>query len=123
MIFIHQIVFDNIVAPRVIGGSVNLHPLLTLIALMAGGTLFGIGGTLLAVPIAAALQVILIRLFPQFKTDVVAVRRAANVVQKTIAKDTEAAAPAARKDDTAPVLQQEQDAARADAKEAQVLPG
>ncbi len=89
MIFIHQIVFDNIVAPRVIGGSVNLHPLLTLLALMAGGTLFGIGGTLLAVPIAAAFQVILVHLFPQFKTDVVAVRRAANVVQKTIAKDTE----------------------------------
>ena len=93
MIFIHQVVFDNIVAPRIIGGSVNLHPLLTLISLMAGGTLFGIGGTLLAVPIAAALQVILIRLFPQFKTDVVAVRRAAKVVQKTIAKDTETTAP------------------------------
>ena len=122
MIFIHQVVFDNIVAPRIIGGSVNLHPLLTLIALMVGGTLFGIGGTLLAVPIAAALQVVLIRLFPQFKTDVVAVRRAAHVVQKTISKDTEAAAPAARKDGNAPALQQEQDAARADAKDAQILP-
>ena len=33
MIFIHQVVFDNIVAPRIIGGSVNLHPLLTLMAL------------------------------------------------------------------------------------------
>ena len=89
MIFIHQIVFDKIMAPRVIGGSVNLHPLLTLLALMVGGTLFGIGGTLLAVPIAAAFQVILVHLFPQFKTDVVAVRRAAAVVQTTIAKDTE----------------------------------
>ncbi len=122
MIFIHQVVFDNILAPRIIGSSVNLHPLLTLIALMAGGTLFGIGGTLLAVPIAAAIQVILIRLFPQFKTDVVAVRRAASVVQKTIAKDTESAAPSVRKDDTAPALQREQDTARAEAKEAQVLP-
>ncbi len=122
MIFIHQVVFDNIVAPRIIGGSVNLHPLLTLISLMAGGTLFGIGGTLLAVPVAAALQVILIRLFPQFKTDVVAVRRAATVVQKTIAKDTEATVPAVRKDDAAPALQREQEAARTDAKEAQVLP-
>ena len=122
MIVIHQVVFDTIVAPRVIGGSVNLHPLLTLIALMAGGTLFGIGGTLLAVPVAAALQVILIRLFPQFKTDVVAVRRAANVVQKTIAKDSESARPAARKDGSAPTLQREQDDARADAKASQVLP-
>ena len=122
MIFIHQIVFDNILAPRVIGGSVNLHPLLTLISLMAGGTLFGIGGTLLAVPVAAALQVILIRLFPQFKTDIVAVRRAANVVQKTIAKDSEEARPEGRKDGDAPALQREQDEARADAQATQVLP-
>jgi len=122
MIFIHQIVFDNILAPRVIGGSVNLHPLLTLIALMAGGTLFGIGGTLLAVPVAAALQVILIRLFPQFKTDIVAVRRAANVVQKTIAKDSEEERPAGRKDGDAPALQREQDEAYRQAEETQVLP-
>ncbi len=122
MIFIHQIVFDTIVAPRVIGGSVNLHPLLTLIALMAGGTLFGIGGTLLAVPIAAAAQVILVHLFPQFKADVVAVRRAANVVQKTIAKNTEAARPEGRKDGDAPALQREETEARVDAQETQVLP-
>ncbi len=112
MIFIHQIVFDNIVAPRVIGGSVNLHPLLTLLALMSGGALFGIGGTLLAVPIAAAFQVILVHLFPQFKTDVVAVRRAANVVQKTIAKDSEEAKPELRKEDNQPQLQREEDTAR-----------
>jgi predicted PurR-regulated permease PerM len=62
-------VFDNIIAPRVIGGSVNLHPLLTLAALLAGGTLFGIGGTLLAVPVAAAIQVILVQLYPQLKLD------------------------------------------------------
>lgn len=123
MIFIHQIVFDNIIAPRVIGGSVNLHPLLTLIALMVGGTLCGIGGTLLSVPVAAALQVVLIRLFPQFKTDVVAVRRAANVVQKTIAKDSEEERPADRKDGDAASLQREQTEARTDAQEAQVLPG
>ena len=122
MIFIHQIVFDNIVAPRIIGGSVNLHPLLTLLSLMAGGTLFGIGGTLLAVPVAAALQVILIRLFPQFKTDVVAVRRAANIVQKSIAKDSEEARPQGRKDGDAPALQREQNEARADAQATQVLP-
>ena len=122
MIFIHQIVFDNIVAPRIIGGSVNLHPLLTLLSLMAGGTLFGIGGTLLAVPIAAAAQVILVHLFPQFETDVVAVRRAAKVVQKTIAKDTEQAKPEARKDGDAPALKREEAEARADAEATQVLP-
>lgn len=121
MIFIHQVVFDMVLAPRVIGGSVNLHPLLTLLALMTGGTLFGIGGTLLAVPIAAAFQVVLVHLFPQFSTDVVAVRRAAAVVQTTLAKDTEMAAPPARKDDDAPALQLDEDAARADARSSPAL--
>lgn len=115
MIFIHQIVFDNIVAPRVIGGSVNLHPLLTLLALMAGGTLFNIPGTLLAVPIAAAIQVVLVSLFPQFKSDVVAVSRAAAVVRTTIAKETESTAPHSRNENTATALKQDDDAARADA--------
>ena len=122
MVVIHQIFFDLVLAPRVIGGSVHLHPLLTLIALMVGGTLFKLGGTLLAVPIAAALQVILIRLFPQLETDVVAVRRAAKVVQKTIAKDSEAAAPPLRKDGDEAALQQEQDTARTAAQDVQVLP-
>ena len=115
MIFIHQIVFDMVLAPRVIGGSVNLHPLLTLLALMTGGTLFGIGGTLLAVPIAAAFQVVLVHLFPQFSTDVVAVRRATAVVRTTLAKDTEAAAPPARQDTDSSVLKADAEEARADA--------
>ena len=122
MVVIHQLFFDLVLAPRVIGGSVHLHPLLTLAALMVGGTLFKLGGTLLAVPIAAALQVILIRLFPQLETDVVAVRRAAKVVQKTIAKDSEAAAPPSRKAGDGAALQQEQETARAAAQDAQVLP-
>jgi predicted PurR-regulated permease PerM len=104
MVVIHQIIFDNIIAPRVIGGSVHLHPLLTLLALIAGGTLFGIGGTLLAVPIAAAVQVVLVYLFPQLATDVVAVRRAASVVQATISKETEEKRPPARKEGDQPAL-------------------
>lgn len=105
MIVIHQVVFDNIIAPRVIGGSVHLHPLLTLIALIAGGTLFGIAGTLVSVPLAAAIQVVVLRLFPQFQADVVAVRQAANVVQTTLSRDSEADKPPSRKDDDAPFLE------------------
>ncbi len=112
MIVIHQIVFDNIIAPRVIGGSVHLHPLLTLIALIAGGTLFGIAGTLLLVPIAAAIQVIILRLFPQFQADVVAVRQAATVVQTTLSRDSEATKPPLRQADDAPMLEGKVAAAR-----------
>lgn len=122
MIFIQQIVFDTILAPRIIGGSVHLHPLLTLFALMGGYTLFGIGGTLLAVPLVAAFQVILVHLFPQFKTDVVAVRRAATVVQKTVAKESEEVRPELRQSENLDTLKQEQTDARLDAEATQVLP-
>jgi predicted PurR-regulated permease PerM len=108
MVIIHQVIFDNIIAPRVIGGSVHLHPLLTLLALMAGGELFKIGGTLLAVPIAAAIQVVLVYLFPQLTTDVVAVRRAASVVQATIAKESEETKPDSRKEGDQPALNRDE---------------
>ena len=112
MIVIHQVVFDNIIAPRVIGGSVHLHPLLTLIALIAGGTLFGIAGTLVSVPMAAAIQVIVLRLFPQFQADVVAVRQAANVVQTTLSRDSEATKPPSRKEENPAMLEGKVAAAR-----------
>lgn len=98
MILIHQVIFDNIVAPRVIGGSVHLHPLLTLLALLAGGTLLGIGGTLLAVPIAAAAQVILLRVFPQFHVDVGTAQRAETVTKAAIDKKDEQEKPPLRKE-------------------------
>lgn len=117
MIVIHQVIFDNIVAPRIIGGSVNMHPLLTLFALMAGGTLFGIGGTLLAVPIAAAVQVVLVHLFPHLNTSEPAVARAAAVVRTTLARDAEDEKPPLRQSGNAPALQVEAAQARADAKD------
>ena len=58
----------NVLVPRVMKQAVGLSPLLTLVAIMAGANLMGIIGALLAVPIAAALQVIVgevIRTFRQ----------------------------------------------------------
>jgi predicted PurR-regulated permease PerM len=57
--------FDYVLTPRVVGGSVGLHPLVNVFALMAGATLFGVWGMLLAVPVAASLQMILIYFFPK----------------------------------------------------------
>ncbi len=48
----------NVLVPRVMKQAVGLSPLLTLVAIMVGVNLMGIIGALLAVPIAAALQVI-----------------------------------------------------------------
>jgi predicted PurR-regulated permease PerM len=57
--------FDNIIAPRVIGGGVGLNPVLAIFSLTLGGALFGLWGLLLSVPVAASLQVILFRLVPR----------------------------------------------------------
>jgi len=57
--------FDWLIMPRVVGRQVGLHPLTVLFAVMAGGTMLGILGMLLAVPIAGAVKITLQTLFPQ----------------------------------------------------------
>ena len=53
-----QFLEGNFISPKVIGDSVGLHPLWILFALLAGGSLFGIVGMLLAVPVTAAVGVL-----------------------------------------------------------------
>lgn len=53
-----QIIESNVITPRIIGESLGLHPAMVIFALMAGGTLMGIGGMILALPIAAFLRVL-----------------------------------------------------------------
>ena len=48
-----------VITPRVVGNTVGLHPLVTIVALLIGGQLFGLFGMLLAVPFTAVLQVFL----------------------------------------------------------------
>ena len=59
------VVFDQIIYPRVVGGSVGLHPVVSIFAITAGATLFGVPGVLLAVPVAASIQVVLMCSFPR----------------------------------------------------------
>ena len=54
-----QQVESNIITPRIMGGKLGMHPLLIVFALLAGGKLMGIWGMLLAVPLAAALKVVI----------------------------------------------------------------
>lgn len=60
--------FDWLVMPRVVGRQVGLHPLTVLFAVMAGGTMMGILGMLLAVPIAGSVKLVLQTLFPKHFT-------------------------------------------------------
>jgi putative permease len=65
MVILHSLIFDQIITPRVLGQHVGLHPILSIVALLAGGSLLGILGMILAVPLAATLQMIVMTLFPK----------------------------------------------------------
>lgn len=54
-----QFVEGNILTPRLVGQSVGLHPVWLIFALSAFGAVFGFVGLLVAVPVAAAIGVIL----------------------------------------------------------------
>lgn len=56
---IGQVIEGNILTPKLVGSSVGLHPVWLLLALSAFGSLFGFVGMLVAVPVAAALGVVI----------------------------------------------------------------
>lgn len=54
-----QFVVGNLLEPKMLGDSMNLHPVTILLALIFWGMIWGIVGTLLATPITAVLRVLL----------------------------------------------------------------
>ena len=52
------------IVPKVVGDCVKLHPILVLLAILIGGNLFGLIGMLIAVPVAAFIRLLLIRMLP-----------------------------------------------------------
>jgi predicted PurR-regulated permease PerM len=61
-------IFDAIlITPRILGGKLGLGPLWIIVALMAGGELFGFLGVLLAVPTVAVLKVLVNRTVLRYK--------------------------------------------------------
>lgn len=59
---IHQLE-GTVIAPKVVGESVGLHPLIVIFAILAGGEMAGLMGLLLGVPVAAVLKVVLSHLY------------------------------------------------------------
>lgn len=48
--------------PRIMGKETGLHPVIVMVSIMVGGTLFGLSGIILAVPLAAVVKVVLWRM-------------------------------------------------------------
>ena len=53
-----QFLENNLLAPRVMHKTVGVNPIVTLLAIVAAGALFGFAGLLLAIPMAAIIQII-----------------------------------------------------------------
>ncbi|NUP48729.1 MAG: AI-2E family transporter [Catenulispora sp.] len=49
---------DYLVAPRVNRRTVDVHPMVTIVAVLVGGALFGVVGALVAIPAAVAIKLI-----------------------------------------------------------------
>jgi predicted PurR-regulated permease PerM len=50
---------NNLLVPKIMNRAVGVHPLAIITALLIGGSLFGLMGAILAVPVAATAQVII----------------------------------------------------------------
>jgi predicted PurR-regulated permease PerM len=59
IVLVGQFIEGNVLAPKLVGRSVGLHPVWLIFALFAFGYLFGFVGLLLAVPLAAAAGVLI----------------------------------------------------------------
>ena len=56
---IYQQVENTLIQPQIQKRAVNVHPFMVLVAVLFGSTLLGVLGALVAIPIAASLQIAL----------------------------------------------------------------
>ena len=59
VVIILQQIDANIINPKIVGDSLEINPLLVILAVTIGGAYFGIIGMFLAVPVIAVFKVII----------------------------------------------------------------
>src|SRR6266480_2136024 len=63
------VVIGQILSPRIFSQTVGVHPIVAIFALFAGAELFGLLGGFLSVPVAGALQHIIVALWHRWKEE------------------------------------------------------
>jgi len=53
-----RLIQDYVVSPRVMGKSMELHPLAAIFGVMAGGEIAGVLGVYLSIPVMASLRIV-----------------------------------------------------------------
>lgn len=65
MLVVQQI-DNNLLAPKIVGNSVGLHAVFTMMAILVGGNIGGLLGMLLAVPVAASIRVLFNKWYEEY---------------------------------------------------------
>lgn len=65
-----QTIDSTIAGPRIVGGSVGLHPVWVILALAIGGAFFGLVGLLIAMPAAVLIKLLLQRALLRYRSSV-----------------------------------------------------
>lgn len=58
VILISQFLDNNFITPKIVGSSVSINPLASIVALLAGGMLWGVAGLILAIPFTGVLKAV-----------------------------------------------------------------
>jgi predicted PurR-regulated permease PerM len=56
---VYQQIENNVIQPQIQKRTVNVHPFITIVAVLIGSTLVGVLGAVVAIPIAASIQILL----------------------------------------------------------------
>ncbi len=54
-----RLAIDRLLGPVILGSAVSLHPVVVMFAMLSGGLVLGVVGVILAVPVAAAVKIVL----------------------------------------------------------------
>ena len=57
-LFVWRMIQDYVISPRIMGVSVELHPLAALFGILAGGEIAGVLGVYLSIPVMASLRIV-----------------------------------------------------------------
>jgi predicted PurR-regulated permease PerM len=57
-LFVWRMVQDYVVSPRIMSGTLEMHPLLVLFGVLAGGEVAGVIGVFLSIPVLATLRIL-----------------------------------------------------------------
>ena len=56
---VYQQLENHLIQPQIQKRTVNVHPFITIVAVLFGGTLLGVLGAIVAIPVAASIQILL----------------------------------------------------------------